>query len=294
MKKFVQKILNKLNLPEERREKINLFLQTVSYYKLLPYIDFIKDNQNIASEINGLINGKDSWDVVVCLYRYNIKLSIAIYPYIYLLETTIKTQVNNSLSESFGFDWYKNPSVLHRANKNSINYLEENANSYLKEVSMPNLMDFVENNTTLGYWIAIIGSGNFWNSNDIKLRSLFSSNKTVNTATLQLKEINKKLRSVNDLRNSIAHYNQIIGCKIDRKGYSDYKLWNVYQNILELLCLLGCKDIDWMIGDLHCKPEEYCKGNSFEILYKDFECVHQYKIKPQKADSATKLDNIEF
>ena len=281
MKKLIDKVLNKLNLPETRKEKVNTFLKTVSYYRLLPYIDFIKNN-DIAQKINEINNDKDKWDAVVWLYRYNIKLSNALYPYICLLETTLKTQINNLFCESFDFNWYSNQHVLNRANKPSIPYIKDKMQDYQSKTKHPDIMDFVENNTTFGYWVAIVESGNFWNSNDIKLRNLFSANGKQNTALLSLKKISQMLRSINDLRNCISHHSQIIGCVIGKKGFSKLKLWEIYQNILYLLNLLGCEDIDWMIGDLHCNMTEHCSGNSFESLYKKYEFIHQYNIKTDK------------
>jgi hypothetical protein len=274
MKNFTDKIINKLNLPEKRKPQISLFLSMVSYYRLLPYIEFIKNNPEITAK---LPDCKDCWDAIVYLYRYNIKLSSAIYPYIYLLETILKTRVNNLFCSTFGIDWYKNKTVLSNFNNRSINYLKNQIQDYLDNVKTPDIMDFVENHTTFGYWVAIVESGNYWNSKNIKIRKLFSANETINTATLSIKEINKKLRSINDLRNCISHHNRIIGCIIDRKGYSNFKLWDIYRNIIEIFHLLGCNDENWMIGDINC-----CQKGSLEGLYKELEFVHQYEIKPQK------------
>lgn len=279
MQNNIQKIIEKLKLNPDRETNVSLFLSTVSYYKLLPYIDFVMNNNDITSKINKLIEAKDHWDTVVFLYRYNIKLSTAVYPYIYLLETTLKTKVNNVFCDTFGFNWYKNPEVLHRANKSSVNYLEKIMLDYVNEAPTPNIMDFVENNTTFGYWVAILESGNYWNSNDIKLNRLFSANGEKNPVLISLKEVIKKLRSVKDLRNYISHYNQIIGCSIKGKGYSQFKLWDIYQNILDLFYLLGCDDVDWMIGDLQCQPTKHCSGNSFETLHKHLDFLHSYEIK---------------
>ena len=274
MKKFVEKIINKLNLSISRESQISVFLSTVSYYKLLPYIDFIKNNPNLITQ---LPDCKDSWDAVVYLYRYNIKLSNAIYPYIYLLETTLKTKVNNLFCDTFGTEWYKDKTVLQNFNRRSISHLENKAEEYLNNAKTPNIMDFVENHTTFGYWVAIIESGNYWNSNNIKIRKLFSANETINTVTLSVKEVNKKLRSINDLRNCISHHNQIIGCKIDRKGFSNLKLWDIYKNIIEIFHLLGCVDVNWMLGDINC-----CNKGSFEPIYKEHEFIHNYEITSYK------------
>lgn len=289
MQKFIEKITTKLNLPESRNHKIEKFLETVSYYKLLPYVDFIKNNREIEEKINAKILGKDSWDAVTFLYRYNIKLSNAIYPYIYLLETTLKTKVNNLFCSTMGDEWYKDKAFLYQFNLRSINYIEKTIEDYLKESTHPSVIDFVENSTTLGFWNAVVESGNLWNSKPIKMCNLFSASGKINPATLSIKEINKKLRSLNDLRNCISHHNRIIGCKIDRKGYSNYRLYDVYQNILYLLTLLGCDDIDWMIGDLHCVKTEFCNGNSFESLYKEFDFINSCDIK---SDKLIKVENM--
>lgn len=274
MKKFVEKAINKLNLPKNRETQISIFLDTVSYYKLLPYIDFIRNNSDIITQ---LPNCKDSWDAVVYLYRYNIKLSNAIYPYIYLLETTLKTKVNNLFCNTFGDEWYRDKTILAKFNKRSIYYIEKTAEEYLKDTKNPDIMDFTENNTTFGYWVAIVESGNLWNSNYIKIGNLFSFNGKVNPAILSVKEVNKKLRSINDLRNCISHHNRIIGCKVDRKGFSDLKLWDIYRNIIEIFHFLGCTDVNWMIGDINC-----CNNGSFEGLYKELEFIHQYDIRSYK------------
>lgn len=290
MQNNTQKIIQKLKLCPEREDRISFFISTVSYYKLLPYIDFVMRNQEVTTKINKQIEAKDNWDTVVFLYRYNIKLSSAIYPYIYLLETTLKTQINNVFCYTFGYEWYKTSSVLHRANKSSVNYLEKVMSDYLNEAQKPNVMDFVENNTTFGYWVAILESGNYWNSNDIKLNKMFSANGKKNPALISLKDVIKKLRSVKDLRNYISHHNQIIGCNIKGKAYSQLKLWDIYQNILNLFNLLGCDDVEWMIGDLQCQPSEHCAGNSFEILYKQFEYINQCEIKADKVIQTTSIN----
>lgn len=282
MQKLIEKVVIKLNLPESRNEKIKLFLETVSYYKLIPYVDFIKNNPQIAEKINKKTNGKDAWDAVTFLYRYNIKMSKSLYHYIYLLETTIKTKVNNLLCSNFGNDWFINPQFVHRANKSSVNYLQKKTADYIKEVNIPNVMDFVENHTTFGYWVAIIESGNLWNSNDIKIRRLFSANEKINTATLSHKNIANTLKSINDLRNCISHHNQVIGCKIGKKGGIKKNIIEIYNEMLNIFELLGCEDLNWMIGDINC-----CPNGTFELLYKEFEFIHSYDIKADKAQQTS-------
>jgi hypothetical protein len=276
----IDTVIAKLNLSENRKEQIKLFIETVSVYKLLPYISFISNNPEIANKINQKTNGKDNWDAVVFLYRYNIKLSKAIYPYIYVLETALKTKINNVLCQHFGNDWYRNPEISNRVNTSSIDFLKKKREDYLKQRRNHNGIDFIENHTTFGVLVSFIESGNLWNSKDIQIRKLFSAKETINTMLLSHNEISKKIRSINDLRNAISHYNRILGCKVDRKGYSDFRIGDVYQNILYILTLLGFENINWTIGDLDC-----CSRGSFEALYKEYEFIHGYDIrvdKPQK------------
>lgn len=277
MQELTDKIIKKLDLSKKRESNVNFFLETISYYKLLPYIDFIANNQIIMNKINQKIDGKDNWDAVVFLYRYNIKLSKAIYPYIYLLETTLKNKINHVLCKNFDNNWYKESSVLHKAGKQTVEYLLEKKCKYLNASVNPHVMDFIENYTTLGYWVAIVDSSNFWNSKEIQIRELFSMNKKLNPALVKQKKIIQQLRSIKDLRNAISHYNQIIGCRLARKGYSHFRLGDVYQNIIYLLTLLGCEDINWMIGDLDC-----CSNGSFESLYNEFGFIHDCDIKVEK------------
>lgn len=287
MQKLIEKVTIKLNLSESRNENVRVFLETVSYYKLIPYVNFIKDNPKIAEKINSKTNGKDAWDAVTFLYRYNIKLSKSLYHYIYLLETTIKTKVNNLLCINFGNDWYANTQFIHRANKNSINYLQKKAADYINESNNPNIMDFVENHTTFGYWVAIIESGNLWNSNNIKIRRLFSANEKINTATLSHKNIANTLKNINDLRNCISHHNQIIGCKIGKKGGIEKNIIEIYEEMLGIFELLGCEDLKWMIGDINC-----CPNGTFELLYKEFEFIHSCDIRAEKAQTVT-MDKVK-
>lgn len=282
---FVKKIIEDLKLNKNRHDNILKFLKTVSYYKLTPYINFVASNQEI---INDLLKNssevKDDWDKVVLLYRYNIKLSIGIYPYICLLENTLKTQINNEMTKFFGYSWYKDINIPKTNNtKKTVDYVIKIKNKYLNNNKIHSLGDFSENHATFGFWIALLQIPCFWDSKNIKLKRLFVNNDIQFLNQVKTNEIYNKLISVNDLRNNISHHNQIIGKKlISKRTKYEYELWDVYQNIIYLLKYLSCNDIDWMVGDLHCKKQEYCNGNSFETLYKEFIFVHKYEIKARK------------
>jgi len=124
---FVEEIINTLELNSNRREKIEGFLSTVSFYKIAPYVNYVVENNDKYKKFKKIINIdqspcfwqktaiKDKWDLVTYLYRYNIKLSIALYPYIYLIETTLKTKINNLMCREYSENWFKDESLFFKA-----------------------------------------------------------------------------------------------------------------------------------------------------------------------------------
>jgi len=281
---FVNRIIEDLKLDKNRYDNVFRFLKTVSYYKLTPYINFVASGQEIKNLFPKLPEIKDNWDRVVFLYRYNIKLSMGVYPYIYLLENTLKTQINNEMTKYFGYDWYKNIYPQKTANTaKTVDYIVKIRDKYLNDNKIHSLGDFSENHVTFGFWVALLQIPVYWDSKDMKLKRLFVNDDIQFLNQVKTNEIYNKLISVNDLRNSISHHSQIIGRKlISKRTKYEYGLWEVYQNIIYLLKHLGCKDIEWMVGDLNCVAQEHCAGNSFEALYKDFAFVHEYEIKAKK------------
>jgi hypothetical protein len=278
-KSIVSKLIQELNLENTRDISIYNFLKTVHYCRLRPYINLIKEFPDIESEFKNLIpDCKDKWDIIVYLYRYNIKLSMAIYPYIYLLENVLKTQITYELCDKLGENWYIDENFLTNLNDKTRAYFVKFKYKYLKTTQTPDLEDFIENHTVFGYWITLLEINNLWDSKNIKLKKLFVNSSIIDLISVPTREIYTKLKSINDLRNNIAHHNQIIRKKISTRTKHDCYLGDIYQNILYILSHLGCNNIDWMIGDLHCKPEKHCKGNSFEILYKNLEFIHNYEI----------------
>jgi len=276
IKSFAKQLIQELNLPESRYDSICKFLETVSYYKLLPYIEFIKNNQNIENDFKLNIKGyKDLWDGVTELYRYNIKLSIAVYPYIYVLETALKNKINNYLCEKLDKNWYTNQDLYNNASKNTREYLSDFNNKYLKEAKNPENGDFLENYTMFGYWTATLKVPNLWDSKNIKLKQIFINGSIKDLISVPTREVYDKLVSINDLRNNISHHNQIILKEISSRTKHKYKLWDIYQNINWILEHLGCENIDWVIGDLSCNLNENCTKRTFETLYKEFEFIHK-------------------
>lgn len=117
-KKFATNIIEQLELPDSRYDSVLYSLRDVSYYKLLPYINFIKDNEDIYKKIkNSYLDINDKWDAVVHLFQYNISLSTLLYPFLVKLETILKTRINNQLTEKYTDYWFKDEILLLQANK---------------------------------------------------------------------------------------------------------------------------------------------------------------------------------
>ena len=173
------------------------------------------------------------------------------------------------LIKKCGNNWYADLALINRANEKCIFYLQKTVMDYLKVIKKNSTIDFVENHTTFGYWVAIIESGNFWNDEDIKIKTLFSKKDTINPMLLKHKDICKKLKGINDLRNYISHQNRIIGRKIKRKQTEGYSLIEIYNNT------------EWIMGDLYCNGFECCPGNTFKTLYNEYDFICQSEIKIQ-------------
>lgn len=111
----IHEILETFDKKPQNEKQVRAFLNTVSPYKLKPYLDFVAKNPQIIDELtflpqNNLI--KDEWDAAIELYRYNTKLSVTVYPYIFILETSLKTRINKFLKEKYGPEWYKNDALF--------------------------------------------------------------------------------------------------------------------------------------------------------------------------------------
>ena len=277
--RFISKIISQLSLDSERGLQIGEFLETVPYYRLTPYIELLTSNSQAVEFLYRLSQDfKDKWDMVVYLYRYNIKLSTAIYPYIYLFETTLKNKINNYLCSKIGYDWISSEQLFYTFKDKDKRDLLKVISSYRYDNKTFDNMYFVDNYTTLGFWTLLIKNKSLWDGKNIKLKDIF-----INDADyLQVKN---KLESVRKLRNDISHHNRIIGLTILRRetssGKINYKLKDIYSNIIDLFQVMNCQKLSWMLGDLHCAAEDFCDGNSFEVLYDKLEFILKLNCKSQ-------------
>lgn len=318
---MIEYILNELDLPESRKPQIALFSEA---YRLKPYIHTLKNNPEIFEKLKSVYSSKikDNWDCVVELYRYNLKLSKTIYPYLAILENILKIKVSEYLKKKYHEDWYYDEDLFfnllefddfdktifekhfnHKINryvrgdiikeykeekpdiskasiqskihriKQGISILSD-ARDYKFKNNYPNLQGFIESKPTLNYWITLLEIKELYEKeeNKLEVKDIFVNAEKEDVRTLAT--ITQKLNDIRILRNDISHYNQII-C---RKITGNLRLWNVFENIVEIFCLLGCKDLNWMIGDINC-----CNNGSFEGLYKELAFIHQYDIKSHKS-----------
>lgn len=321
-------IIKELNLSSDRKEQVIRFLETVSFYRLKPYVYFIKNNPDVLNYLKAQkADIKDNWDAVIELYRYNIKLSVSIYPYIFLLENVLKAKINRYLTEKYNKNWYRNESLFLKALnlddfdkeiidkyynqkilkpvrdeitalyykkdsgltktqiKSKINKIKYSCSIFIENREYietrrgnSNVNEFVEIRPTLNYWITMLNINNLWKdeqTESFELEKIF-----INISELRKKPdealslICKKLDDIRKLRNFISHHKQIIG----KNSFEKLSLYKIYQNILEMFYILGCENVDWMIGDLTCNLNQSCSKRTFEALYKEFEFIHNFEI----------------
>lgn len=332
LEKETESIIKELNLAKSREDQVIRFLETVSFYRLKSYIYFIKNNSDILNYLKAKKPEiKDNWDAVIELYRYNIKLSISIYPYIFLLENSLKAKINRYLTKKYGKNWYIDENLFlkvleldefnakivdkyynHKflrhtrdeitsiylekdlelsknrikSNINKIKYacslfIESREYIETKKYNL-NVDEFIEIRPTLNYWITLLNINNLWKDGEtgaLELEKIF-----VNIGELKKKPdealslICKKLDDIRNLRNFISHHKQIIG----KDAFGKLSLYKIYKNILEMFFILGCENVDWMIGDLSCNLNQSCSKRTFETLYKEFELIHDFEIKSDK------------
>lgn len=317
---MIEYIVTELNLTESRKPQIALFSET---YRLKSYIQILKNNPEIFDLLKAVYPDKikDNWDCVVELYRYNLKLSKAVYPYLAILENVLKIRLSEYLRQKYHENWYCDEGLFfhalefddfdrkifekyfnHKINKfvreDLINEYKEINRDYSKDrikskiqkikhgISIlsdardyrltnrnPCLQGFIETKPTLNYWITLLEVKKLYDAEDGKvvLKGIFVNIEKEEIRTL--KTIAQKLDDIRLLRNDISHYNRII-C---RKIAGSLELRDIYRNIIAIFHLLGCNDVNWMIGDINC-----CPKGSFEGLYKELEFIHQYEIKLEK------------
>ncbi|MDR1327932.1 MAG: hypothetical protein LBJ74_05955 [Heliobacteriaceae bacterium] len=310
---MIDYLLEKLNLDESRRPSIEAFSEA---HRLKPYVKILENSPDIINKLKRISPEiiKDSWDCIVELYRYNIKLSKAVYPYLAILENILKIKITNYLKNKYGKDYYYNKDIIFEAldldkfdkemfeqylhhKINRVIYVDlvekyketnpelskdkikskiikikwaisilSDADEYCFKNNYPNLEGFIETKPTLNYWITLLEIRKFFAKDDesLDLKEIFPAIKNEDIKTL--KTIVQKLDDIRMLRNYISHYNRIICTKISKH----LTLRDIYENIIEIFNLLGCQDVNYIVGDITC-----CGQSDFEALYSKLDFVHE-------------------
>ena len=306
-------LINELKLNIKRKPQIEKFYEA---NRLVPYVNLIKTYPQIYNILSSIYTNKikDNWDCVVELYRYNIKLSKSIYPYIYILENILKIRISNYLKEKYNDEWYKNEDLFfklldmdsfdkdifqkffnHKINRivreelfdiyklnnpslskskikskvstlKKANSIISDARDYCFKNKAPSLSDFVETKPTLNYWITILETRKLFinqKTNYFDIKGIFPN--ITNESEEILVQIIQKLDNIRLLRNAISHFSQVAFIEIYKNKY----VWNIYEEIINLLHLLGCEDINWLIGDIDC-----CANSAFDHLHNELIEIH--------------------
>lgn len=338
-------IIEQLSISSEFEKDINEFLNIVSFYKIAPYVNFLKENSDTYDYIKKQTGVKNKWEAIIYLFRYNVKLSLSLYPYIFLLETVLKTRINSKLTEQYTDYWFRDELLLLKINqidtmndlslynkykkqeltRDKANSLKEDlelVNDQLKELGKEYIgttkitsklkhikrccylyletqnaltmnprttcVEFVENHTTLGYWLSILSTSFLW-ENDAKLMEIFPNLPT----NFPKKEVMKKLENIRLLRNKIAHHCRIIGCNQIKENVS---LKSIFDDIKQIFEFLGVDcDSQFDISELECNGSYNCTKRSFEILYKELELLHDKEIKAKIPNFETaKIEMVDI
>ncbi len=96
---------------EEKSCSIETFSEMA---ELKPYAAIIAEAPDIANNLKEIYPNKikNNRDCVIELYKYNIKLSRAIYPYLSILENLIKIKTSDYLKRKFGENFYCNEELF--------------------------------------------------------------------------------------------------------------------------------------------------------------------------------------
>ena len=140
-------------------------------------------------------------------YLKNIKESMKLYPYLSLLEVTLRNKIASHLNENFG-DWYNENSNFNQfiLQSRHSKFISE-ANSRLHEKDREIEKNAIISELTLGFWVTLFKkqySEPIWNR--FKYKRLFSGE----WSKFSIAQIHHELEGIRFIRNRIFHYEQIL------------------------------------------------------------------------------------
>ncbi|MES2962171.1 MAG: Abi family protein [Pseudomonadota bacterium] len=167
------------------------------------------------------------------LYEFNIKLSESFYPSLHNLEISLRNNFHQSLSKTYGENWFLNNTLLVGSkNKNPANIAKvAEVISKLKPVNLTKInSNDVISNLSFGFWVSLL-----FNKYELDiwrpcLRNIFPINQKITRNNIQ-----HKLELIKLIRNRIAHHECIL----------KHDLPTLHQTIYEILEYLSPELSNW-------------------------------------------------
>ena len=158
--------------------------------------------------------GKESIDILIEIYIYNLKLSEAFYPALSLLEITLRNKICNAIEKLICKDWLINELKIQNILENKeYQKLLDSANKIKKAVkTITN--DRLVSEMTLGFWIHLCTKSykpKLWDKKGFF--ELVFPNYTNNGQLRKIAPIQNNLLAILRLRNRIFHHEIIINGK---------------------------------------------------------------------------------
>lgn len=176
--------------------------------------------------------GKESIDILIERYIYNLKLSEAFYPALSLLEITLRNKICNAIEKLICKDWLTNELKIQNILENKeYQKLLDSANK-IKKAGKTITNDRLVSEMTLGFWIHLCTKSykpKLWDKKGFF--ELVFPNYTNNGQLRKIAPIQNNLLAILRLRNRIFHHEIIISGKLTPQEQ--------YQTIIDMLHLLS-------------------------------------------------------
>ena len=176
--------------------------------------------------------GKESIDILIERYIYNLKLSEAFYPALSLLEITLRNKICNAIEKLICKDWLTNELKIQNILENKeYQKLLDSANK-IKKAGKTITNDRLVSEMTLGFWIHLCTKSykpKLWDKKGFF--ELVFPNYTNNGQLRKIAPIQNNLLAILRLRNRIFHHEIIISGKLTPQEQ--------YQIIADMLHLLS-------------------------------------------------------
>jgi hypothetical protein len=158
--------------------------------------------------------GKESIDILIERYIYNLKLSEAFYPALSLLEITLRNKICNAIEKLICKDWLINELKIQNILENKeYQKLLDSANK-IKKAGKTITNDRLVSEMTLGFWIHLCTKSykpKLWDKKGFF--ELVFPNYTNNGQLRKIAPIQNNLLAILRLRNRIFHHEIIINGK---------------------------------------------------------------------------------